>query len=245
MPKQPKNSDLGAERSRKIRSLGRAANSDRIWELLHIIASTFKPKTLQEYANVLNDAKVPLASGKGKWDENSDGKRWTTNTVMPFLKNRGYTAKSFTAIWDRPPSPYVPKAFPVEIFDKYRDFILKTSLITPENGDWLSASDHVLKKGMNILHAEHGHGVISDVNKFPFIECRFSWIENGYWDGYQKSIPLIQLSVWKPIRTAQEIYDLQIAFWKKLTAGQKMVEYNKDESPYLPKEWRAENRSRK
>ena len=132
MAKPPQNYKIGQARGRATQSLAARAYDTKVWDWILTLAIWEKPRTLREYAELLNQVGVSTAHGGP----------WTTGLIHRVMKTHGVTAKSLLDRVTRP-SPFEPRTdWLPSVYQAYKAAVEAIDDPSAATGRWVTATHH-------------------------------------------------------------------------------------------------------
>lgn len=147
------------------------------------------------------------------------------------LRRRGFTAKSLSAVWDERPSAFIATDYPIEVYDKYRLFIIKIWDEYSRDGEWVSALEIPPRVKMRVMNNDR-IGIVEEVKSLTKISCSFTCYEHEEASLQVEVLSPDKIFVWKPNQDISDVYRRQTEYWNWLTERQKKVEYKPGETPW-------------
>ena len=158
----PTNYRVGQAQSLNVRRKAAKSHDREVWNWLFLIAVLHEPKSLKEFAEILNEENVPT----------SRGGVWTTGLVDKQFRKRKVSAKGFVNRVTQP-SPYEKNDFPTSLYVQYRNAIDRIDDPSERNGKWHSVVQVPPEQTDLIRHATMGVGQLVRVLSLGRYLCCF------------------------------------------------------------------------
>lgn len=128
----PRNFRVGLARGRATQTKSAREYDARVWDWIITLAVMREPRTLGEYATLLNQARVATAQGKP----------WTPGLVHRVMNAHGVTAKSLLDRVTRP-SPFEPRTdWLPSVYETYKAAVEAIDEPNAFTGKWVTATHH-------------------------------------------------------------------------------------------------------